>query len=61
MQYVLEDYKNQKVNDQRNIIEKLGACVEKKYNSINYLKNTKISEINKYSINPLLFIKKNII
>ena len=37
--YVLEDYKNQKFNDQRNIIEKLGACVEKKYNSMNPLKN----------------------
>ena len=37
--YLLEDYKNQKVNDQRNIIEKLGACIEKKYNSIKYWKN----------------------
>ena len=37
--YVLEDYKNQKINDQRNIIEKLGACVEKKYNSRKFFKN----------------------
>ena len=37
--YLLEDYKNQKINDQRNIIEKLGACVEKKFNSIRYWKN----------------------
>ena len=48
--YVLEDYKNQKVNDQRNIIEKLGACVEKKYNSINYLKNNNARNKKKYII-----------
>ena len=37
--YVLEDYKNQKLNDQRNIIEKLGACIEKKYNPKKFPKN----------------------
>ena len=72
--YVLEDYKNQKVNDQRNIIEKLGACVEKKYNSINYLKNNNarnkkmqeslslrgkgINQINEFDKNSISFFSK---
>ena len=28
--YIIDDYKNQNINDSRNVIEKLGACVEKK-------------------------------
>ena len=34
--YIIEDYKNQNVNDTRNVIEKLGACVEKKYSTNRY-------------------------
>lgn len=37
--YILEDYKNPNIKDQRNIIEKLGACVEKKYSNIRNWKN----------------------
>ena len=65
--YVLEDYKNQNVNDTRNIIEKLGACVEKKYSTINYIKNNNerskrmkgLSPIKMEGVNPINEYKKN--
>ena len=65
--YLLEDYKNQKINDQRNIIEKLGACVEKKYNTIkfwknNNQKNNKIKgalSVRMKGINPIYEYDKN--
>ena len=37
--YIIDDYKNQNINDSRNVIEKLGACVEKKYKTIKFWKN----------------------
>ena len=72
--YILEDYKNQNINDQRNVIEKLGACVEKKYSNIKFWRinnerNNKLREnlsirmresnpINEYNKNSSLFLSK---
>ena len=37
--FILQNFQNQNAKDNRNVIEKLGACVEKKYNIIRYWKN----------------------
>lgn len=64
--YILEDYKNPNIKDQRNIIEKLGACVEKKYSNIrnwkNNDRNNKIRgamSIRMRQVNPLNDYNKN--
>ena len=71
--YILEDYKNPNIKDQRNIIEKLGACVEKKYSNIRNWKNNdrnnkmrgamsirmrQVNPLNDYNKNSTIFSSK---
>ena len=72
--YIIEDYKNQNANDTRNVIEKLGACVEKKYSTNRYFKinnerskrikgtiSNRMNEVNpayEYNKNSTLFLSK---
>ena len=73
--YAIEEYKNAYNNkDQRNIIEKLGACIEKKFNNnninninpINKIKNEssinykESAILNEYDKNTLSFISKRV-
>ena len=72
--YIIEDYKNQNTNDTRNVIEKLGACVEKKYSTNRYFKinnerskrikgsiSNRVNEVNsiyEYNKNSTIFLSK---
>ena len=48
--FVIDGYKNPLLNNKRNIIERLGDCIEKKYNTIEYLKYNQIKKIPKSTI-----------